>query len=101
MELEMSPFFFRLTLRTLLALGACASSLLASPAVVQQQPVLAPGYARAWILRQHEPSESLRTPVMYSNGAPIGASQPATIFYRDLPVGTYQVTVDSCTKDVG
>ena len=40
-------------------------------------------------------------PVMYINGAPIGTSQPGTIFYRDLPAGAYQVMVDSCTKDVG
>src|SRR3954447_9914912 len=101
MELEMRPSFFRFALRTVLALAACASSLLAEPAVAQQQPALAPGYARLWILRQYEPSESLRTPVMYINGAPIGASQPGTIFYRDLPAGAYRVTVDSCTTDVG
>ena len=97
----MKPFFFRFARRTVLALAACASSLLAEPAVAQQQPALAPGYARLWILRQYEPSESLRTPVMYINGAPIGASQPGTIFYRDLPAGAYQVMVDSCTKDGG
>ena len=69
--------------------------------MAQQQLAFPPGYARVWILRQYEPSESLRTPVMYINGASIGASQPGTIFYRDLPAGAYQVTVDSCTKDVG
>ena len=52
MELEMRPSFFRFALRTVLALAACASSLLAEPAVAQQQPALTPGYARLWILRQ-------------------------------------------------
>ena len=92
---------FRFALRAFLALAACTPALLVEPAAAQQQPALAPGYARVWILRQYEPSESLRTPVMYINGAAIGASQPGTIFYRDLPAGAYQVTVDSCTKDVG
>lgn len=77
---------------------ACLSAM---PSQAQQQPPLSPGYARVWILRQYEPSDSLRTPPMYINGAPIGASQPGTIFYRDLPAGTYKFTVDSCTQDVG
>lgn len=73
----------------------------AIPGQAQQQPPLSPGYARVWILRQYEPSDSLRTPPMYINGAPLGASQPGTIFYRDLPAGAYRFTVDSCTQDVG
>jgi hypothetical protein len=87
--------------RSLLALAACAPCLLGVPAAAQQGPAIPQGYARIWILRQYEPSDSLRTPVMYINGAPIGASQPGTIFYRDLPAGAYRVTVDSCTTDVG
>ena len=90
-----------MTLRAFLALAACASAFLAEAAAAQQQPALAPGYARVWILRQYEPSESLRTPPMQINGAQIGASQPGTIFYRDLPAGAYRVSVDSCTKDFG
>ena len=97
----MRQFSFRFATRALLALAACAPSLLFQPATAQQGSAIAPGYTRVWILRQYEPSESLRTPVMYINGAPIGASQPGTIFYRDLPAGAYRVTVDSCTTDVG
>jgi len=97
----MRRFSFRFAARALLALAACAASLLVQPAAAQQGSAIAPGYSRMWILRQYEPSESLRTPVMYINGAPIGASQPGTIFYRDLPAGAYHVTVDSCTTDVG
>ena len=82
-------------------LAACLACLSAMPGQAQQQPPLSPGYARVWILRQYEPSDSLRTPPMYINGAPIGASQPGTIFYRDLPAGAYRFTVDSCTQDVG
>lgn len=86
--------------QALLAFAVCLPGLFAVAAEAQQMPALASGYARIWILRQYEPSDSLRTPVMYINDAPIGASQPGTIFYRDLPAGAYRVTVDSCTKDV-
>ena len=87
--------------RAVVALAACAACFIAEPSEAQQGPAIAPGYARVWFLRQYEPSESLRTPVMYINGAPIGASQPGTIFYRDLPAGTYRFTVDTCTTDFG
>ena len=97
----MRPFSFRFAARGLLALAAWAPSVIVQPAAAQQASAIAPGYTRVWILRQYEPSESLRTPVMYINGAPIGASQPGTIFYCDLPAGSYRVTVDSCTTDVG
>ena len=97
----MRRFSFRFAARALLALAACAPSVTVQPAAAQQASAIAPGYTRVWILRQYEPSESLRTPVMYINGTPIGASQPGTIFYRDLPAGAYRVTVDSCTTDVG
>jgi hypothetical protein len=95
----MTIFSFRL-LRALLALAAVLPCLAAFPAVAQQGPALAAGYGRVWMLRQYSPSDSLRTPVMYINGAAIGASQPGTIFYRDLPAGAYRFTVDSCTSDV-
>jgi hypothetical protein len=88
-------------MRAVLALCACAPCSLAAPAQAQQGPAIAPGYARVWFLRQYEPSESLRTPMMYVNGAPLGNSQPGTLFYRDLPAGTYSFSVESCTPDTG
>src|SRR5947207_14722016 len=97
----MRPFSFRFAARGLLALAAWAPSVIVQPAAAQQASAIAPGYTRVWILRQYEPSESLRTPVMYINGAPIGASQPGTNFYHDLPAVAYQATVDSCTKHLG
>src|SRR5256885_15929387 len=97
----MRPFSFRFAARGLLALAAWAPSVIVQPAAAQQASAIAPGYTRVWILRQYEPSESLRTPVMYINGAPIGASQPGTIFYRDLPAGGHRVTVDSRPTGVG
>ena len=97
----MRPFPFRFAARALLALAVCAPSLLVQPAGAQQGTALAPGYARVWMLRQYQPAESLRTPMIYLNGAPFAVSQPGTIFYRDLPPGAYRFTVESCTTDIG
>src|SRR5256885_16131657 len=97
----MRPFSFRFAARGLLALAAWAPSVIVQPAAAQQASAIAPGYTRVWILRQYEPSESLRTPVMYINGAPIGASQPGTIFYRDLPAGAHPVNLPSRPPGVG
>jgi hypothetical protein len=58
-----------------------------------------PGLARVWFLRQFEPSESLWTPMIFVNGAPITPSTPGTIFYRDFAPGTYTFTVDTCGAD--
>jgi hypothetical protein len=87
--------------RALIALGACTSLAVDELAYAQQGPAIPPGYARVWFLRQYEPSESLRTPMIYVNGAPLGNSQPGTLFYRDLPAGTYSFSVESCTPDTG
>jgi hypothetical protein len=56
--------------------------------------------ARIWFLRQFQPGESLSTPMIYANGAPLMSSQPGTIFYRDLAPGTYTFAVESCGTDV-
>ena len=58
-----------------------------------------PGLARVWFLRQFEPGENLSLPTIYVNGAPISASVPGTIFYRNFPPGTYTFTVDTCGAD--
>lgn len=87
--------------RALIALGVCAPLVLDELAYAQQGPPLPPGSARVWFLRQYEPSESLRTPMIYLNGAPLANSQPGTVFYRDLPAGTYNFSVESCTTDTG
>lgn len=70
-----------------------------SPQAVQLAPP-PPGLARVWFLRQFEPGENLSMPMIYADGAPISASVPGTIFYRDFPPGTYTFTVDTCGADV-
>ena len=59
-----------------------------------------PGYARIWIYRDYEPYVSLATPYVRFNGRIVGVSQPGGVFYRDVPPGNYDVTVDSEGRDV-
>jgi hypothetical protein len=84
-------------------LGLAASfGTMPAPSALAQTAQLAPpppGLARVWFLRQYEPGESLASPWIYINDAPLAASQPGTIFYRDLVPGTYTFTVDTCGRD--
>jgi len=98
----------RLLAAASVTLGAAMMPLLAPPAIsparaqVAQPAQLAPppaGLARVWFLRQYQPYESLWTPMIYANGAPMIASMPGTIFYRDFPPGIYTFSVDSCGSD--
>src|SRR5215211_4732394 len=85
------------------ALGAAAQSFVAGPTVAQVAPSIPPpasGLARVWFLRQYEPSESLRTPMMFVNGAPLASSVPGTALYRDFPPGAYTFSVETCTEDI-
>jgi hypothetical protein len=58
------------------------------------------GEARIWVYREYQPYESMETPYVRLNGAVIGVSHPGAVFYRDVPPGTYAVTVDSEGTDV-
>ena len=84
------------------AIGPFLTQAVIAPAVAQTAQLAPPpaGLARVWFLRQYEPSESLWTPMIFVNGAPMTPSQPGTIFYRDFTPGTYTFTVDSCGADV-
>lgn len=70
--------------------GAAASTTAAPPA----------GEARIWIYRDYEPYQSMATPYVRLNGAIVGVSQPGAVFYRDVPAGTYTVSVESEGMDV-
>lgn len=59
-----------------------------------------PGYARIWIYRFYEPYVSLATPYLRFNGRIVAVSTPGDVFYRDVPPGEYDVTVDSEGRDV-
>jgi hypothetical protein len=92
----------------LIALGAvtfadgAASLATAEPAGAPGAARIAPippGFARVWFLRQFQPSESLRMPMIFIDGAPLASSQPGTVFYRDVAPGTYNFSVETCTTD--
>jgi hypothetical protein len=59
-----------------------------------------PGQARIWIYRDYAPYQSPAAPYVRVNGAVIGVAEPGGAFYRDVPPGAYQITVDSEGMDV-
>ena len=75
--------------------GALAAVAEAAPNVGPQ----APNMARIWFYRDYEPYGTLARPYVRLNGAITGISEPGAAFYRDVPPGTYQVTVDSVGTD--
>ena len=68
---------------------------------ISQVPPIQGGLARVWFLRQFEPGESLATPIISANAAPVGQSLPGTAFLRDFSPGTYTFTVPSFGVDTG
>jgi len=82
------------------ALASCVSGPTAAAAVPQVPPVQA-GMARVWFLRQFSPGESLATPIISANGAPVYLSLPGTAFLHDFSSGTYTFTVPSFGVDTG
>src|SRR5271170_8044983 len=63
-------------------------------------PAIRPGYARIWVYRDFEPSESLNMTAVSINGAITGYAQPGGgVFYRDVLPGQYLVTVESYGRD--
>lgn len=82
-----------------LQLPGCASEPTVTAEHAEIPPVPA-GLARVWVVRQFEPGLGVQwTPMTYINGAPFASSYAGTAFYRDLPPGTYNFTVESCTTD--
>ncbi|HTV88348.1 MAG TPA: DUF2846 domain-containing protein [Stellaceae bacterium] len=89
----------------LLLLVAAAGFAPRADATVEPYPAATPGavpagMARIWIYREYAPYQSLATPYVRLNGAIVGVSQPGEVFYRDVPAGTYTVSVDSLGMDV-
>lgn len=90
--------------RTQQLIGAVllVAEVMSRPALAQvasAAPPVPAGAARVWFLRQFQPSEGLRTPTIFVNGAPFAGSQPGTVFYRDFPPGKYTFSVETCTHD--
>jgi hypothetical protein len=80
------------------ALCACTSPPPTPEPVVAQ--VIPAGYGRLWLYRAYEPGDTLARPYVRLNNAVVGISDPGGRFYRDVPPGRYQVTVDSVGHDV-
>lgn len=59
-------------------------------------PVLQPGMARLWVLRQPSApggNVAAADPMLYANGAPLARSAQGTVFFHDFQPGTYHLTV--------
>lgn len=96
------PFAVRRLCRTgtIIFAIACLGWLSAPSTSVAETAGPPPGYGRIWIYRYYEPYVSLATPYVRFSGRVIGVSEPGSAFYRDVPPGTYHVTVDSEGRDV-
>ncbi len=53
--------------------------------------------ARFFFYRDYEPYESMGRPYVTMNGEIAGISEPAGVFYRDMPAGRYLIAVRSNT----
>ncbi len=79
----------------LLVLAGCA----AQPAGTASQapvPVLQPGLARVWVLRQpSSPGGNVAAsdPMVFVNGQPLAQSAQGTVFFHDFEPGTHRFTV--------
>jgi hypothetical protein len=87
------------------AIGALLLALfgLGQPAAGRAAPAATappPGMARIWVYRDYAPYDSLARPYVRINGRIAGISEPGGAFYRDVPPGQYDVTVDSDGFDV-
>ncbi len=71
-----------------LALAACAGEPPPGP-----EPALAPDKARLYVYRDFTPGGSLVWTTVSLDRHPLGESAPATVFYRDVTPGTYEVEV--------
>lgn len=78
-----------------LALAACGPRPPRYGEIASQVPPVRPDLARLYIYRDYEPYESLSRPYLYLNGGRIGISEPGGVLYRDVPPGSYLISVDS------
>lgn len=83
----------------LLLLGGVVSAAAQAPAGMAAAVAL--GSARIWFYSDYEPYGGRNYAPVALNGAHVGYVQPdGSAFYRDVPAGHYQITVDSAGADV-
>jgi hypothetical protein len=76
--------------------GACAAQPLGqAPAAAP----IAPGQARVWFYRVYFPEDTGGMPAVSLNGNIVGYARAGWSFYRDVPAGTYRVSVASVGND--
>jgi hypothetical protein len=80
-------------------LAAAGTLLFTLNALAQALPAAQPPVARIWIYHELNPNESLAQPYIRIDGAVVGASAPGTAFYRDLPAGRHQISVERYVDD--
>ncbi len=74
-----------------LALAACAE---AGPHP-GSEPAPSRGMARLYVYRDFDPNGSLVWTTVSLDHRPLGEAAPGTVFYRDVPPGTYEIEVRS------
>lgn len=84
----------RLFLLLALAAAGCAAPPTFEEIAGSLPPVL-PGEARIFIYRNNEPSQSLSWVRVFFNGANVGAVGNGYVIMRDVPPGTYLISVAS------
>jgi hypothetical protein len=63
-------------------------------------PPIPGGEARIWVYRAYEPYAGKGLPAVAANGGYLGMAELGGAFYRDVPPGHYQVTVQTVGIDV-
>jgi hypothetical protein len=63
-------------------------------------PTVPAGMARVWFYREDTPYETPQRPYVRMNGTIVAISEDGGAFYRDVPPGQYDVTVDSYGEDI-
>jgi hypothetical protein len=83
---------------TFLVAGACAAQP-PVPAMEGGGPI-PPGQARVWFYRVFFPEDTGGMPAVIMNGNIVGYARAGWSFYRDVPAGSYHVTVATVGLDV-
>src|SRR5271170_5258261 len=79
------------TLTIFIAGAVVAQPMAPAPSV----PILPPGQARVWFYRVFFPDDTGGMPAVSMNGDTVGYARAGWSFYRDVPAGSYHVTVQT------